>query len=311
EEKNLVDLQAAVRAHGADLGLAFDGDADRCFVIDERGEVVKASTITTLVGLRETRREQAAGRTATIIHNLISSRAVTEQLQVAGAKTVRAKVGHSHIKAQMAERDAVFGGEHSAHFYFRDFWFADSGLLAAMHVLAAVGEQEAPLSHLLAAHDPYVASGEINSRVDDVVAAVTRVREAFVPDPVTATSHAAVATQRSITENVTDSVTADELDGLTVAHWDSSPQWWFNVRASNTEPLLRLNVEAADRAVMERQRDRVLAVIRHTDAHEQPAGISEQSPGSSVHSARDPSPTAQDLSPTASTHSQTTSPGDP
>ena len=246
EEKNLVDLQAAVRAHGADLGLAFDGDADRCFVIDDRGEVVRASTITTLVGLREVEREQAAGRTPTIIHNLISSKAVSEQLQAAGATTVRSRVGHSHIKAQMAEHDAVFGGEHSAHFYFRDFWFADSGLLAAMHVLAAVGEQEAPLSHLLAAHDPYAASGEINSHVDSADTALARVRESFV----------------------TDQVEVDEVDGLTVSHWGSTPQWWFNVRASNTEPLLRLNVEAADRAVMGRQRDAVLAVIRGTDARE-------------------------------------------
>lgn len=240
EEENLRDLQAAVRAHSADIGLAFDGDADRCFVVDERGEIVKASTITTLVGLREARAEQAAGRTPTIIHNLISSRAVTEQLQAVGATTVRAKVGHSNIKADMAEHNAIFGGEHSAHFYFRQFWYADSGLLAAMHVLATLGEQDQPLSTLLTAHDPYSNSGEINSRVDDAGAALARIRAAFV----------------------TDDVVADDFDGLTVAHWDTEPQWWFNVRSSNTEPLLRLNVEAAQREVMERQRDAVLAVIR-------------------------------------------------
>src|SRR5690606_26572153 len=214
-------------------GLAFDGDADRVFVIDERGHAVTPSAVTTLVGLREAARERAAGREATIIHNLITSRAVTEQLQAAGATTVRAKVGHSNIKADMAQHNAVFGGEHSAHFYFRDFWFADSGMLAAMHVLATLGEQDGPLSGLLADHDPYVASGEIDTTVDSVPDALARVRNAFV----------------------TGDVDHDEFDGLTVAHWDAHPQWWFNVRASNTEPLLRLNVEAATQAVMEERRD--------------------------------------------------------
>jgi phosphomannomutase len=241
ETANLRDLQAAVLEHGADIGLAFDGDADRCFVVDERGAVVSPSAITCLVGLREAQREQERGRIPTIIHNLISSRAVAEQLQAARAKTVRARVGHSYIKAQMAELDAVFGGEHSAHFYFRDFWFADSGMLAAMHVLAALGGQDAPLSELLAAHDPYAASGEINSTVADVAAATERVRAAFSGD----------------------GTELDEFDGLTVSHWNGQDEkWWFNVRPSNTEPLLRLNVEAAEPAVMERVRDSVLAVIR-------------------------------------------------
>ncbi|PKQ25490.1 MAG: phosphomannomutase/phosphoglucomutase [Actinobacteria bacterium HGW-Actinobacteria-4] len=245
EPANLVDLQAAVLEHGADIGLAFDGDADRVFVIDERGHAVTPSAITTLVGLRETARERAAGRDATIIHNLITSRAVTEQLQAAGATTVRAKVGHSNIKADMAQHTAVFGGEHSAHFYFRDFWFADSGMLAAMHVLATLGEQDGPLSGLLADHDPYVASGEINTKVDSVADALARVRAEFV----------------------TGDVQHDDFDGLTVAHWHSEPQWWFNVRASNTEPLLRLNVEAATQAVMEELRDAVLAVIRSFESN--------------------------------------------
>ena len=241
ETENLRDLQAAVLEHGADIGLAFDGDADRCFVVDEKGQVVSPSAITCLVGLRETEREHQAGRIPTVIHNLICSRAVPEQLRAARARTVRARVGHSYIKAQMAELDAVFGGEHSAHFYFRDFWFADSGMLAAMHVLAALGSQDAPLSELLAAHDPYVASGEINSTVADVAAATQRVRDAFV----------------------TDGVDSDDFDGLTVSHWDGHDEkWWFNVRPSNTEPLLRLNVEAAEQDVMERVRDSVLAVIR-------------------------------------------------
>ncbi|WP_062078071.1 phosphomannomutase/phosphoglucomutase [Demequina globuliformis] len=237
---NLVDLQAAVREHGADIGLAFDGDADRCFAVDERGEVVPASAITALVGLRETARERAQGRDATVIHNLISSRAVPEQLEEAGATPVRSRVGHSFIKAQMAELNAVFGGEHSAHFYFRDFFFADSGMLAAMHVLAALGTHDGPLSALLERHNPYAASGEINSTVADAAAARARIRAAFDGD----------------------GVSVDELDGLTLSHWDSEPRWWANVRASNTEPLLRLNVEAADPATMERQRDALLSVIR-------------------------------------------------
>ncbi len=241
DEENLRDLQAAVIEHGADLGLAFDGDADRCFAIDERGQVVRASAITCLVGLRENARERAHGRSATIIHNLISSRAVPEQLGEAGAKTMRSKVGHSNIKAQMAELDAVFGGEHSAHFYFRDFYFADSGMLAAMHVLAALGEATVPLSELLAEYDPYPASGEINSRVDSVPEALARVRAAFEGD----------------------GVVIDELDGVTFTHWPKEGErWWFNVRASNTEPLLRLNAEAADAPTMERIRDAALAAIR-------------------------------------------------
>ena len=246
DEENLRDLQAAVREHGADIGLAFDGDADRCFAVDERGNIVRASAITCLVGLRETAREAAEGRTATVIHNLISSRAVPEQLAAAGATPVRSKVGHSNIKAQMAELNAVFGGEHSAHFYFRDFYFADSGMLAAMHVLAALGETDASLSELLESHDPYAASGEINSRVTSVPEALERVRAGFAGD----------------------GVVVDDFDGLTFTHWndaegvESAERWWFNVRASNTEPLLRLNVEAADRAVMERVRDAVLTAIR-------------------------------------------------
>jgi len=238
DEENLKDLQAAVKEHNADLGLAFDGDADRCFVVDEKGAVVTASAITCLVGLRETARELAAGNTPTVIHNLISSRAVQEQLAEAGAIPVRSRVGHSFIKAEMASLNAVFGGEHSAHFYFRDFFYADSGMLAAMHVLAALGEQTGPLSELLEPYAPYTASGEINSRVTDVTAATERVRARFA-----AGAH------------------VDEMDGLTIDNW-TDERWWLNVRPSNTEPLLRLNVEAAIPAVMERVRDEALAVIR-------------------------------------------------
>jgi phosphomannomutase len=245
QPENLRDLQAAVREHGADIGLAFDGDADRCFFVDERGQIVKPSTVTALVGVSEAKRELAAGRTPTVIHNLISSIAVRENLMAAGARPVRSRVGHSFIKADMARENAVFGGEHSGHYYFRDFFFADSGMLAAMHVLAALGNQGGTLSALLAPYDPYTSSGEINSTVSDVAAAAARVRTTFV----------------------TGDVESDEMDGLTVSHWTPSgdaavPRWWFNVRASNTEPLLRLNVEAADAAVMTDVRDRVLAVIR-------------------------------------------------
>lgn len=240
QPENLRDLQAAVVANGADIGLAFDGDADRCFVVDEKGGIVKPSTITALVGMREARREIAAGRTPTIIYNLISSRVVPEMLAAAGATPVRSRVGHSFIKAEMARLDAVFGGEHSAHYYFRDFFFADTGMLAAMHVLAALGEQAGPLSTLLAPFDPYASSGEINSTVVSVPDAIERVRATFV----------------------TADVEADDFDGLTVSHWGSEPRWWFNVRPSNTEPLIRLNAEAADPAVLADLRDRVLAVIR-------------------------------------------------
>ena len=236
DEENLRDLQAAVREHGADIGLAFDGDADRCFVVDERGEVVPASAITCLVGLREAARDESP----TVIHNLISSRAVPELLAEAGATPIRARVGHSFIKADMASLNAVFGGEHSAHFYFRDFFFADSGMLAAMHVLAALGTQTEPLSELLAPYSPYAASGEINTKVSDVAA----------------------ATERVVGRLAGDDTTVDEFDGVTIDHWDAEPRWWLNVRPSNTEPLLRLNVEAADRAVMEQIRDSALAIIR-------------------------------------------------
>lgn len=244
EPENLRDLQAAVVEHDADLGLAFDGDADRCFVIDEHGDPVSPSAITALVGLREVERERAAGRTPTVIHNLITSQVVPDLLTAAGATTVRTRVGHSFIKAEMAQNDAVFGGEHSAHYYFRDFFFADTGMLAAMHVLAALGGQPHPLSALSEQFQPYSASGEINSRVTDVAAARSRVVEAYV------------------TQQGAGPVQVDELDGLTVSHWDGHPRWWFNLRASNTEPLLRLNVEAADEDIMEKVRDDVLALVR-------------------------------------------------
>jgi phosphomannomutase len=245
DPKNLVDLQAAVVAHGADLGLAFDGDADRCFVVDEKGRPVSPSAITALVGTREVAKERAAGRDATIVYNVISSAAVPELIGQAGATAVRTRVGHSFIKGEMARVQAVFGGEHSAHYYFRDFWFADTGMLAAMHVLAALGEQSRPLSEMAAEFSRYVASGEINSTVADVRAATAEVRD----------------WARAWGQAEGQDVEFDELDGMTVTH-RGAPMWWFNLRASNTEPLLRLNVEAADITTMQQVRDDVLAIVR-------------------------------------------------
>ncbi|ALX04107.1 phosphomannomutase/phosphoglucomutase [Aeromicrobium erythreum] len=230
DHSTLVDLQAAVREHGADLGLAFDGDADRCFVVDEHGDVVAPSTITALVAARHLLQEPGA----TILHNVICSRAVPEIVSERGGVPVRTPVGHSLIKAEMARTGAVFGGEHSGHFYFREFYLADSGMLAALHVLAALAETETTVSALMEEYSRYSASGEINSRVDDTDAVLERLSRQY------ADHH------------------QDRLDGLTV----TTDDWWFNVRASNTEPLLRLNVEGADDATMERVRDEVLAVVR-------------------------------------------------
>ncbi|RXZ47174.1 phosphomannomutase/phosphoglucomutase [Agromyces binzhouensis] len=239
---NLVDLQRAVLEHGADLGLAFDGDADRCFVVDERGEAVEPSAVAAIVALREIARVRALGEAEpVVIHNLITSRFVPETIEAVGAVAVRTRVGHSLIKDRMNETHAVFGGEHSAHYYFRDFWGADNGMLAAMHLLAEFGSQDAPLSEMSARFTPYAMSGEINSTVADVPAAYTRIVEAF-----------------------TGRVEFDELDGLTATGItaEDQPFWWFNVRPSNTEPLLRLNVEGEDLATMSAIRDEVLALIR-------------------------------------------------
>ena len=234
EPDNLRDLQAKVRETGADVGLAFDGDADRCFVVDERGEIVSPSVLTALIAARELGKEPGG----TVIHNLITSHAVPELVREQGGTPVRTRVGHSFIKATMAETGAVFGGEHSGHFYFRDFWRADSGMLAALHTLAALGSQDGPLSAMLSSYSRYAASGEINSEVDDQKARMQAVEKAF--------------TDRA-------GVTVDHLDGLTVEVADGS---WFNLRPSNTEPLLRLNVEGRDDAAMAALRDEVLALVR-------------------------------------------------
>ncbi|MER6674999.1 phosphomannomutase/phosphoglucomutase [Streptomyces sp. NPDC000983] len=231
---NLVDLQRRVREESADLGIAFDGDADRCFVVDADGEPVSPSAVTALVASRELARNGGKG---TVIHNLITSWSVPEVVREHGGTPVRTRVGHSFIKAEMAKSGAIFGGEHSAHYYFADFWNADTGMLAALHVLAALGGQDGPLSELVGQYDRYVGSGEINSTVADQQARLTAIRETY---------------------RDRDDVTLDDLDGLTV----SAADWWFNVRPSNTEPLLRLNAEARDEATMTKVRDEVLALIR-------------------------------------------------
>lgn len=229
---NLRDLQKSVLENKADIGLAFDGDADRCFLVDEIGEAVDPSLLTALIASRELAKNPGA----TIIHSLISSRTVVEVINELGGVPVRSRVGHSYIKALMAETGAIFGGEHSGHFYFKDFWRADSGALAALHALAALGETEETISQLLAPYKRYVASGEVNSRVENADAVIKSIKAKYsaLPD-----------------------FEIDELDGLTV----STTSWWFNVRASNTEPLLRLNVEADTAANMATQRDEILALI--------------------------------------------------
>jgi phosphomannomutase len=233
EPENLVDLQKRVVAEHADLGLAFDGDADRCFVVDDLGRAVSPSTLTALIASRELAREPGA----TVIHNLITSRYVPELVTALGGTPVRTRVGHSFIKATMAETGAIFGGEHSGHFYFREFWRADSGMLAALHTLAAVAESDRPASDLLGEYERYRLSGEINSEVADPGATRAAVEAAYAGTP---------------------GATVDDLDGLTV----TTDAWWFNVRPSNTEPLLRLNVEGVDEPTMTRVRDDVLALIR-------------------------------------------------
>ncbi|MEU9056921.1 phosphomannomutase/phosphoglucomutase [Streptomyces sp. NPDC048384] len=231
---NIVDLQKRVREESADLGIAFDGDADRCFVVDENGGPVSPSAITALVASRELAKHGGKG---TVIHNLITSWSVPEVVKENGGTPVRTRVGHSFIKAEMATTGAIFGGEHSAHYYFKDFWNADTGMLAALHVLAALGGQDGPLSGLVAQYDRYAGSGEINSTVADQAGRLAAIKSAY---------------------EAREGVELDELDGLTVTAAD----WWFNVRPSNTEPLLRLNAEARDEATMAKVRDEALAIIR-------------------------------------------------
>lgn len=233
DPRNLRDLQKAVKKHKADLGLAFDGDADRCFLVDENGIAINPSDLTSLIAHRELIKFPGS----TIIYNLISSRAVPEVIKENGGIGLRSRVGHSYIKALMAESGAIFGGEHSGHFYFKEFWRADSGALAALHAIAALGESKKSMSKIMAPYQRYVSSGEINSTVTDAENALLRVEQTF--------------SKRS-------GVEIDLLDGLSVI----GDTWWFNLRPSNTEPLLRLNVEAKSAGAMGTLRDEVLSIIR-------------------------------------------------
>ena len=234
DAKNLVDLQKLVRDKEADIGLAFDGDADRCFLVDERGELVSPSALTALIAERELKKSPGSS----IIYNLICSRAVPEVIKENDGIALRSRVGHSFIKKMMAENDAIFGGEHSGHFYFKDFWNADSGMLAALHAIAALFDEQKPLSELMERFNKYSLSGEINTKVEDPKAAIAQIKAEF--------------------SKSSEQVEFDELDGLTV----SSVHWSFNVRPSNTEPLLRLNVEAVSIDERLRVQDLVLRILR-------------------------------------------------
>ena len=231
DSANLKDLQKRVKKESADIGLAFDGDADRCFLIDQAGELVNPSALTALIAVRELKVKPGA----TIIYNLISSKAVAEVIAERGGIGVRSRVGHSYIKSLMAESGAVFGGEHSGHFYFKNFWRADSGMLAGLYAIAELMVSKGNLSQLLAPYNRYVASGEINSKVKDVTKSIAKVRDKY---------HGQYQ--------------VDELDGLTI----TADSWWFNLRGSNTEPLLRLNVEANTQKEMVKIRDAVLSLIK-------------------------------------------------
>ncbi|MFM5903916.1 MAG: phosphomannomutase/phosphoglucomutase [Microbacteriaceae bacterium] len=239
DKKNLVDLQAAVKAHGADLGLAFDGDADRCFVVDELGQPVSPSTVASIVAVNEIARAKRAGEAnPTVLYGHLSSRVFAETIEAAGGRSQRTKVGHSLIKKQMAETDAIFGAEHSAHYYFRDFWFADSGILAAMHVLHALGNTSGSMSELADRYKPYPGSGEVNLKVSDAAERIKACESKFADHQI------------------------EHFDGLTVSSRDASDWWWFNLRTSNTEPLLRLNAEAASQATLDRIIREVMGVIQ-------------------------------------------------
>jgi phosphomannomutase len=232
DPKNLKDLSAAVKKHKADVGLAFDGDADRCFLVDEKGALVNPSALTALIADREIAKNPGAS----VIYNLISSRSVKEVIVENGGMPLRSRVGHSYIKKMMAETGAVFGGEHSGHFYFKDFWRADSGMLAALHALAALSQSDVKLSELLQKYNRYASSGEINSVVENAESVMSKIESHY---------------------SSMSGITVDHLDGLTV----ESEDWWFNVRASNTEPLLRLNVEATTESLMREIRGQALALI--------------------------------------------------
>jgi phosphomannomutase len=233
EPENVEELQERVRSESADFGVAFDGDADRCFIVDEKGVTIAGDILAALIAKNVLEKEPGA----TIIYSAVCSKALPELVEREGGTPVRTKAGHSIIKPQMRERDAAFGGEHSAHFYFRNNFFADSGIIAMLTVAELVGRQEGPISGLISPIDPYVRSGEINSEVADAGATLRKVEDHFA-------------------EN--EDARIDLLDGLTVDLGD----WWFNLRPSNTEPLLRLNVEAGDGGTLERELDTLLKLIQ-------------------------------------------------
>lgn len=230
EPENMADLQAAVRKHGCDLGVAFDGDADRMFIVDEKGDLIDGSTVTALVALNTLKRHPGSK----ILYNLICSRSVPELIEKNGGIPIRSQVGHSLIKKTMREEDVVFGGEHSGHFYFRENWYADSGMIALMQCLELFGEAGKPVSEVIAPIDTRFRSGEINSRVSDAAATLEKLQAHYKDAEI------------------------DHLDGVTISY----PDWWLNVRPSNTEPLLRLNVEGDTKALMEKHRDEALSIIR-------------------------------------------------
>jgi phosphomannomutase len=230
EAENMIDLQAAVRKHGCDLGAAFDGDADRMFIVDEKGDLIDGSTVTALVALNTLKRHPGSK----ILYNLICSRSVPELIKKNGGIPVRSQVGHSLIKQTMREQDIIFGGEHSGHFYFRDNWYADSGMIALMQCLELFSETDQPVSEFITPIDTRFRSGEINTPVKDAKAKMQEIQDFYKGAQV------------------------DHLDGVTISY----PDWWLNVRPSNTEPLLRLNVEGDTRALMEQHRDEALALIR-------------------------------------------------
>jgi phosphomannomutase len=233
EPENMEELQQRVIAEGADFGAAFDGDADRVFIVDEKGVTMSGDLLAALVAKNVLEKEPGAA----IIYSAVCSKALPELVRSEGGRPIRTKAGHSIIKPQMRSNNAAFGGEHSGHFYFRDNYFADSGIIAMLTVAELVGRQQDPLSDLLAPIDPYVRSGEINSEVEDQAATLERLEEHYAER---------------------EDAKIDHLDGLTVDFGN----WWFNLRPSNTEPLLRLNVEASDRATMERERDEILELVR-------------------------------------------------
>jgi len=232
EPENIAALQRTVLAEGCDLGVAFDGDADRMFLVDEKGTFVGGDMVTAMVAVKMLARSPGAA----VVYNLICSRSVPETIERLGGQPIRSRVGHSYIKATMRDEDAVFGGEHSGHFYFRDNWYADSGMVALLTVLELVSEANQPLSAVLKPLDTRVRSGEINSEVSDPAAVVAAVEVRYAAE----------------------GAEIDHLDGVTI----NFPRWWFNLRASNTQPLLRLNVEADDAATLQQKTDEVLALIR-------------------------------------------------